>query len=160
MLAVAREFAEEWSELRGLHQQKLAGQLLRYVTSGRLCMCSCMAVCLQLPATDVGRRQVEQRPLNVKNAPCLPVHSKCDVADEALSGLPARQQAFVQRQAEPKMQRMNAAYVSCPETHSRDDAADKLLDPSQASAAGRGGRARGHCMSNVRIAVLCALMLC
>lgn len=29
MLAVAREFAEEWSELRGLHQQKLAGQLLR-----------------------------------------------------------------------------------------------------------------------------------
>jgi len=32
MLAVAREFAEEWSELRGLHQQKLAGQLLRYVT--------------------------------------------------------------------------------------------------------------------------------
>ena len=32
MLAVAREFAEEWSELRGLHQQKLAGRLLRCLT--------------------------------------------------------------------------------------------------------------------------------
>ncbi len=29
LLAAAREFAEEWSELRGLHQQKLAGRLLR-----------------------------------------------------------------------------------------------------------------------------------
>ena len=51
MLAVAREFAEEWSELRGLHQQKLAGQLLRCGRAGsfhsspsapsRLCVRSC-----------------------------------------------------------------------------------------------------------------------
>ena len=34
LLAAAREFAEEWSELRGLHQQKLAGRLLRRAAFG------------------------------------------------------------------------------------------------------------------------------
>lgn len=55
MLAEAREFAAEWRELRGLHQSRLQGQVLRpplaEVSAGRLpgltpCRCACLPALL------------------------------------------------------------------------------------------------------------------